>query len=251
PQGHARPATPRWNHLRREALGRWLRNSTHFRFIATHKKTPSKLGVFFVARGCLHHAAHATHTAHATHIRHCRSLVVSALSNHGFGGNHQTADGGRSLQRGTGHLGRVENTHLDHVAIGVGRSVEAEVAFALLDLVDHYARLAASVGDDLAQRSLDGATQQSDTDVLVFVVALELGDGLQSAYQSNTTARYHAFFNGCTSGVQGVFDAGLLLFHLDFGTSTDRKSTRLNSSHVKISYAVFCLKKKNNKCVKA
>src|SRR5690606_39614151 len=26
---------------------------------------------------------------------------------------------------------------------------------------------------------------------------------------------------------------------------TDRKSTRLNSSHVKISYAVFCLKKKN------
>src|SRR5690606_40602566 len=27
----------------------------------------------------------------------------------------------------------------------------------------------------------------------------------------------------------------------------DRKSTRLNSSHVKISYAVFCLKKKNNK----
>src|SRR5690606_39598893 len=27
---------------------------------------------------------------------------------------------------------------------------------------------------------------------------------------------------------------------------TDRKSTRLNSSHVKISYAVFCLKKKNH-----
>src|SRR5438874_13838792 len=28
---------------------------------------------------------------------------------------------------------------------------------------------------------------------------------------------------------------------------TDRKSTRLNSSHVEISYAVFCLKKKKNK----
>src|SRR5690606_41090348 len=28
---------------------------------------------------------------------------------------------------------------------------------------------------------------------------------------------------------------------------TDRKSTRLNSSHVKISYAVFCLKKKKRK----
>src|SRR5690606_40678835 len=28
------------------------------------------------------------------------------------------------------------------------------------------------------------------------------------------------------------------------GADPDRKSTRLNSSHVKISYAVFCLKKK-------
>src|SRR3984885_15964795 len=29
------------------------------------------------------------------------------------------------------------------------------------------------------------------------------------------------------------------------GSRLDRKSTRLNSSHVRISYAVFCLKKKN------
>src|SRR3712207_7167316 len=28
--------------------------------------------------------------------------------------------------------------------------------------------------------------------------------------------------------------------------NTDRKSTRLNSSHANISYAVFCLKKKKN-----
>src|SRR2546426_4060017 len=33
---------------------------------------------------------------------------------------------------------------------------------------------------------------------------------------------------------------------VDFGTEEqDRKSTRLNSSHLVISYAVFCLKKKN------
>src|SRR5574340_1407394 len=30
------------------------------------------------------------------------------------------------------------------------------------------------------------------------------------------------------------------------GAGRDRKSTRLNSSHQKISYAVFCLKKKKN-----
>src|SRR6266496_6296111 len=31
------------------------------------------------------------------------------------------------------------------------------------------------------------------------------------------------------------------------GRTLDRKSTRLNSSHVEISYAVFCLKKKKKK----
>src|SRR5688572_31178603 len=35
------------------------------------------------------------------------------------------------------------------------------------------------------------------------------------------------------------------------GSTTDRKSTRLNSSHSQISYAVFCLKKKKkNKKIK-
>src|SRR5690625_6608707 len=33
-------------------------------------------------------------------------------------------------------------------------------------------------------------------------------------------------------------------FAVDSGKFEDRKSTRLNSSHVAISYAVFCLKKK-------
>src|SRR5438874_6593700 len=35
--------------------------------------------------------------------------------------------------------------------------------------------------------------------------------------------------------------------HCTMKTETDRKSTRLNSSHVEISYAVFCLKKKKKK----
>src|SRR3989442_8614350 len=36
-------------------------------------------------------------------------------------------------------------------------------------------------------------------------------------------------------------------FHsIPLHSNRDRKSTRLNSSHVRISYAVFCLKKKKN-----
>src|SRR3712207_7281404 len=34
---------------------------------------------------------------------------------------------------------------------------------------------------------------------------------------------------------------------VDHHRARDRKSTRLNSSHANISYAVFCLKKKNQK----
>src|SRR2546430_6506818 len=64
------------------------------------------------------------------------------------------------------------------------------------------------------------------------------------------------------SGLQGFFEAieiapekdvttytGLINRHRivkSHGWMVDRKSTRLNSSHSQISYAVFCLKKKKN-----
>src|SRR3712207_9455770 len=38
----------------------------------------------------------------------------------------------------------------------------------------------------------------------------------------------------------------LLVVLICISLKADRKSTRLNSSHANISYAVFCLKKKNN-----
>src|SRR5438874_7864054 len=42
-----------------------------------------------------------------------------------------------------------------------------------------------------------------------------------------------------------TWEAALILDDADDRAPEDRKSTRLNSSHVEISYAVFCLKKKN------
>src|SRR5437868_8131240 len=44
----------------------------------------------------------------------------------------------------------------------------------------------------------------------------------------------------------GTFVSLLITFFLSPFIVQDRKSTRLNSSHVSISYAVFCLKKKKN-----
>src|SRR2546430_6126463 len=53
-------------------------------------------------------------------------------------------------------------------------------------------------------------------------------------------------------GRHEIFEVGIAedepLVHEVVGLALeDRKSTRLNSSHSQISYAVFCLKKKNNK----
>src|SRR2546428_3449172 len=53
--------------------------------------------------------------------------------------------------------------------------------------------------------------------------------------------------NVATANVVGVLWAAAMFawFFLSAAHRTDRKSTRLNSSHDQISYAVFCLKKKN------
>src|SRR5258705_557293 len=55
--------------------------------------------------------------------------------------------------------------------------------------------------------------------------------------------------NSCQAAMWGtlaLFDSSAAVerFLTNGGECTDRKSTRLNSSHLGISYAVFCLKKK-------
>src|SRR5699024_12817251 len=54
--------------------------------------------------------------------------------------------------------------------------------------------------------------------------------------------RGHGVAGDHVAEVEHVLDP--LLFFLGDGALLDRKSTRLNFSHVSISYAVFCLKKK-------
>src|SRR3712207_8111610 len=82
----------------------------------------------------------------------------------------------------------------------------------------------------------------------------EVKYGLSSSiYTRDTTAAFRAMTeldNGITYVNAPTIGAEA---HLPFGGvkqtgngHRDRKSTRLNSSHANISYAVFCLKKKNN-----
>src|SRR5690606_39683894 len=69
-----------------------------------------------------------------------------------------------------------------------------------------------------------------------------------------TAPRTHSFKRACrraggvsassSASVRAGFAADVVSALCARGARRDRKSTRLNSSHVKISYAVFCLKKK-------
>src|SRR5690349_23981843 len=67
-----------------------------------------------------------------------------------------------------------------------------------------------------------------------------LGAGAQPAAGDDAAGNRQHVLRGATD-----LDAA----DVEVGGASDRKSTRLNSSHVEISYAVFCLKKKKNKYV--
>src|SRR5437667_6368168 len=59
----------------------------------------------------------------------------------------------------------------------------------------------------------------------------------------STLFPYTTLFRSLTEGGDGTFTRACLC---PPHAVRDRKSTRLNSSHITISYAVFCLKKKKN-----
>src|SRR2546430_6560174 len=71
-------------------------------------------------------------------------------------------------------------------------------------------------------------------------IALALLRGKALAFEAEGTPRAGA-------GRNGELDRAVKRRHAHLGA--DRKSTRLNSSHSQISYAVFCLKKKNRSLV--
>src|SRR2546430_8462750 len=65
----------------------------------------------------------------------------------------------------------------------------------------------------------------------------------------STLFPYTTLFRSSPLPFDGAREPRHVILHeerIDERDREDRKSTRLNSSHSQISYAVFCLKKKNN-----
>src|SRR5690625_6682163 len=76
---------------------------------------------------------------------------------------------------------------------------------------------------------------------------MNMKEGLKFAFPKTVPIMAGYLFLGASFGILAV-SQGLspLITALMSLLILDRKSTRLNSSHVAISYAVFCLKKKKN-----
>src|SRR5690606_41120044 len=72
----------------------------------------------------------------------------------------------------------------------------------------------------------------------------ELVDGGHQPLEAAVTLDGHVQAAGCAAGQARQVAFGAAQQRQGGIGQLDRKSTRLNSSHVKISYAVFCLKKK-------
>src|SRR3712207_8281826 len=79
--------------------------------------------------------------------------------------------------------------------------------------------------------------------------SVRLRAGAQGADDADAGDR-HAAPCGCGRRGAPAFDVGVGAHRSD-GGGADRKSTRLNSSHANISYAVFCLKKKKKPILSA
>src|SRR2546429_7168326 len=78
------------------------------------------------------------------------------------------------------------------------------------------------------------------------IYTLSLHDALPISYE--TGAQEHVYLE--TQGMIAYLEGDVLVvkgsMQCPYYVLKDRKSTRLNSSHGYISYAVFCLKKKNS-----
>src|SRR5256885_2845307 len=84
------------------------------------------------------------------------------------------------------------------------------------------------------------------TSVELYLTRQDAIDSANAAYDRSLLGALRSIDSNISTASGGLsVELPYSIFDL-FELTADRKSTRLNSSHLVISYAVFCLKKKNN-----
>jgi len=102
--------------------------------------------------------------------RRSGGLLLGDFGDHGFGGEHQRADGTGVLERGAGHFGRVDDAGGNQVFVGAGGGVEAEArVVGGKDLLANDGAFEPGVADDLAQGLCAGAAPKQEAALLSII----------------------------------------------------------------------------------
>src|SRR5712692_4954223 len=91
------------------------------------------------------------------HRRRSSSSFLRQISDQGFGSQDHRGDAGGILQCRARHLGRIDNSRLDHVLILIGENIVAVLITLMLFLstantLNNYSTIFTTIYDKLAQR---------------------------------------------------------------------------------------------------
>src|SRR5690606_24482700 len=146
------------------------------------------------------------------------------------------------------------NTHFDmgqqKLKLGLEYATQSDAANNPVDYDADYLRFDAAItfnnGEFFAgYEMLEGSNNQSGAAFRTPLATLHAFNGWADQFLTTPDVGIVDTFLGVKGQVNGwSWQAKYHQFDSESGSGSDRKSTRLNSSHVKISYAVFCLKKK-------
>src|SRR5262249_42080683 len=101
-------------------------------------------------------------------------------------------------------------------------SVVTEVCrLVAANLVDNNCAFLARIPNDLTKRFFERSLDDSDADVLVVVINLEVLERLLCSKERDSTAGNYAFFDGCLRGVHRVLNTSFLLLQFGLGSRAD------------------------------
>ena len=147
-------------------------------------------------------------------------MLFGVIDDDAFGGEEHTCYGRGVLQCHTGYFSRINDPCFVQVLIFLRTGIIAEVCLTGTHFIHHYGTFFTGIRHDLTERFFNGTAYDLDTCLLVFVITFQAVQRLLRTDIHHAAAGYDTFFNRSTRCRKGIIYAVLLLFHLDFRSST-------------------------------